>query len=244
MRIHVACVLSVGIAAGMLCHGDRSALRATQAPTGRAAVVDRFLADIGSPLVRYCAIRRLSAAARGGKMTATMTARTWLSPEEGFRYEVLDEGGSTLLRSRVLRGVLEAESDAKRRDQGSHGSLTEANYEFTTTDAMPDGHLRVGIRPKRKDTLLIDGTILLTAESADLVRIEGTLVKRPSFWTRRVQVVRNYGRIGGVRVPLMTSSIADVLFAGQSTFTMAYEYESINGQPIAASESLTAAARR
>jgi hypothetical protein len=138
-----------------------------------------------------------------------------------------------MLRSRVLRGVLEAEGDAKRRDAGSHGALTEANYEFTAADAASDGLLRVAIRPKRKDALLIDGSILLTAEGADLVRLEGMLVKRPSFWTRRVHVVRNYGRIGGVRVPMTTSSVADVLFAGQSTFTMAYEYESINGELLA-----------
>jgi hypothetical protein len=60
------------------------------------------------------------------------------------------------------------------------------------------------------------------------------LVKRPSFWTRRVQIVRDYGRIGGVRVPLATGSTADILFAGQSTFSMTYEYESINGVPVEA----------
>jgi hypothetical protein len=38
----------------------------------------------------------------------------------------------------------------------------------------------VEIRPRRKDTMLIEGSILLT-ETADLVRIEGLLVKRPSF---------------------------------------------------------------
>jgi hypothetical protein len=230
MRTHPACVLCVAVVAVLARQPATSALSAAQDPAARAAVVDRFLTDTQSPLVRYCAIRRLSVAARGGKMTATMTARTTLSPEEGFRYEILQEDGSSMLRSRVLRGVLDAEGDAKRRDQGSHGALTAANYEFTAADATPEGLLRVGIRPKRKDSLLIDGSILLTAESADLVRIEGTLVKRPSFWTRRVHVVRNYGRIGGVRVPLTTSSVADVLFAGQSTFTMAYEYESINGQ--------------
>jgi hypothetical protein len=39
--------------------------------------------------------------------------------------------------------------------------------------------------------------------------------------------------VTGVRVPLATGSTADVLFAGQSTFTMRYEYTSINGTSVA-----------
>jgi hypothetical protein len=80
----------------------------------------------------------------------------------------------------------------------------------------------------RKDSLLVEGSILLTSEAADLVRMEGLLVKRPSFWTRKVLIVRDYARIGGVRVPIAMGSTADILFAGQSTFSMSYEYESIN----------------
>ena len=35
-----------------------------------------------------------------------------------------------------------------------------------------------------------------------------------------------------MRVPIATGSTADVLFAGQSTFSMTYEYESINDVPV------------
>ena len=66
----------------------------------------------------------------------------------------------------------------------------------------------------------MEGSILLTNDAADLVRLEGLLVKRPSFWTRKVLIVRDYARINGVRVPVAMGSTADILFAGQSTFTM------------------------
>jgi hypothetical protein len=199
-----------------------------------ATTLDRFLADTGQTLVSYRALRRLSVVARGGKMAATLTARTALDPVNGFEYTVLDESGSGLLRTRVLHGVLEAERDAKRRQHGAHGALTAANYRFESGERTGDGLVRVAIHPVRKDALLVEGSILLTHEDADLVRMEGVLVKRPSFWTRRVQIVRDYGRIGGVRVPLATGSTADILFAGQSTFSMTYEYESINGVPVEA----------
>ena len=68
-----------------------------------------------------------------------------------------------------------------------------------------------------------------------MLQVEGTLVKRPSFWTRRVDVVRRYARVSGVRVPIEMRSTADVLIAGKSTFTMSYNYEMINGESIGTS---------
>jgi len=196
-----------------------------------ANVLGRFLAEYEQSLqslVSYRAVRRLSVVARGGKMTASLKARTSLDPVNGFQFEVLEESGSGMLRSRVLHGALEAERDAKRREKGAHGALTAANYRFGPGELTPDGMLRVAIHPLRKDSLLVEGSILLTSEAADLVRMEGLLVKRPSFWTRKVLIVRDYARIGGVRVPIAMGSTADILFAGQSTFSMSYEYESIN----------------
>ena len=197
-------------------------------------VLGRFLAEYEQSLqslVSYRAVRRLSVVARGGKMTATLKARTTLDPINGFQFEVLEENGSGMLRSRVLHGALEAERDAKRREKGAHGALTAANYTFGAGELTPDGMLRVAIHPVRKDSLLVEGSILLTNEAADLVRMEGLLVKRPSFWTRKVLIVRDYARIGGVRVPVAMGSTADILFAGPSSFSMSYEYESINDVP-------------
>jgi hypothetical protein len=64
------------------------------------------------------------------------------------------------------------------------------------------------------------------------VRVEGRLSKTPSFWTRRVEVVRHYRRIQGVRVAVAIESVESVLIAGRSTFKMTYNYETINGQSV------------
>jgi hypothetical protein len=223
----------------IVLHAAQTASRAAALPSTSvgattvvgASVLGRYLAEYEQSLqslVSYRAVRRLSVVARGGKMTASLKAQTSLDPVNGFQFEVLEESGSGMLRSRVLHGALEAERDAKRREKGAHGALTAANYSFDVGELTPDGLLRVAIHPVRKDSLLVEGSILLTNEAADLVRMEGLLVKRPSFWTRKVLIMRDYARIGGVRVPIAMGSTADILFAGQSTFSMSYEYESIN----------------
>jgi hypothetical protein len=63
--------------------------------------------------------------------------------------------------------------------------------------------------------------------------VEGRLSKNPSFWTTLVNVIRHYARIDGVRVPIATESTAKVKFAGVSYLDVQYEYETINGRPVA-----------
>jgi len=74
----------------------------------------------------------------------------------------------------------------------------------------------------------------VTTGDADLVRVQGRFVKNPSFWTTRVDVVRHYGRVAGVRVPVRMETTARIRFAGDSTMVMTYDYESVNGQVVSA----------
>jgi hypothetical protein len=199
----------------------------------RAALLERFLEPDHPPLVSYRAYRRLSASTRGGKMRASLEAWTSLDPQHGFTFEVVKEEGSGLIRGRVLRKALEAEQDAvDSAENRTQSALTPANYEFLDISPLEPGLVQIGVKPRRKHVMLIDGHLVLETDSADLVRVEGDLSKRPSFWTRDVHVVRQYERIAGVHVPVSMKSVARVLIVGQSTFEMTYEYAEINGQNV------------
>jgi hypothetical protein len=196
-------------------------------------LVDRFLSSTGPPLTSYRAFRTLEADARGGHTHARLTAWTTLDPVQGFQYSVVEESGSGIVRQKVLHAALEAEQNFRASGELDKGALTPLNYEFSPGRDAEDGLIRVDIHPKRHDTMLIEGSILLTQADGDLTRVEGFLIKRPSFWTREVQVVRKYERICGIRVPVSMQSVARVLIAGRSTFSMTYEYDSINGVAVA-----------
>jgi len=202
----------------------------------RTDAIQQFLTTSEARLTKYEAVRTLTAEARGGSMHARLTAMTSLDPERGFEYSVIDEEGSGVIRKHVLHAALEAEQRIVARREGERGALTVDNYDFdAAAGAVPDeaGDLvRIAMHPRRRDTMLVDGAIYLSAADGDLVRVEGLLVKRPSFWTRRVEVGRHYARVAGVRVPIRLQSKANVLVAGTSTFTMTYEYRSINGQRV------------
>jgi hypothetical protein len=197
------------------------------------ALLDRFLAPDDRPLVSYRAFRRLSASTRGGKMSASLDAWTSLDPQHGFTFEITKMEGSGLIQKRVLVKALEAEQDAvQSATNKSQSALTPANYEFLDMSPLDGRMVRVNVRPRRSHVMLINGHLVIESDSADLVRVEGELSKRPSFWTRRVHVVREYDRIGGVHVPVSMKSTADVLIVGSSSFSMDYKYAEINGKPI------------
>jgi hypothetical protein len=200
---------------------------------GSMSVLERFLAMGDGPVVEYRALRHLEADNPHFKASAWMDAWTEYDHAGGFRYQIVGEGGSGYIRNHVLRVALDGERKMWMSREPQKASFTRENYEFHDRGAAEgDGLTPVGVTPRRKDVLLIDGSIFVHTDDGDLRRIEGQLSKAPSIWTRRVEIIREYDRIGGVRVPISIESVAHVLIAGRSTFKMTYAYETINGQPV------------
>jgi hypothetical protein len=198
----------------------------------RSLLLDRLSSPDLRPPFQYRALRHLTATTRGGRMTAALDASTTL--ENGtFNYEVVSESGSSLIRHRVLLAALEAERESQTAEAREQAALTAANYEFLALSETPDRTVRLDIRPRRRNVMLVDGSLYFEEQSADLIRVEGELSKRPSFWTRRVRITREYQRIAGVNVVVTMRSNADVLLGGDSVFSMTYQYSVINGQTLA-----------
>jgi hypothetical protein len=195
-------------------------------------VLQRFLARADGPPVEYRALRHLEARNDHFGASGWIDAWTEFDRAHGFTFEVVGEGGSAYIRKRVLLAALEGEQRLWASSEPQRASLTPDNYSFHDGGSTPDGLEWLGVKPKRKDVLLVEGSIFIQPDDGELARIEGRLSKAPSFWTRRVEIVRQYQRIGGVRVPVAIESVAHVLIAGRSTFRMTYEYETINGQRV------------
>ncbi len=193
-----------------------------QQPLG-SSIIDRVVARSDPPPRQYRALRHLEAQSDKLGGSAWLDAWTDVLPDEGFHYVIVAEGGSGFVRGRVLRPWLDNE-----KKMWTAGDPERASYKGLTADGLA----WLGVKSRRKDLLLVDGSVYVNADDGELVRIEGRLSKTPSFWTRRVEVVRHYRRINGVHVPVAIESIANVLIAGRSTFKMTYEYETINGERV------------
>ena len=191
--------------------------------------MQRFLSRLDEPLTRYRGVRRLEARNERFNLHGWLEVWTELSPDGQFKYEILREGGSEYIRKKVLRSVLENEEKLFATQEASRSAVTPENYYLRGSEAAEPGLVKLLVEPKRRDVSLIEGAVFVTEQEADLVRVEGRLAKSPSFWTSRVDVVRRYRRLGGIRVPMRVDSVAQVRLAGRSTFSMTFDYEMVNG---------------
>jgi hypothetical protein len=178
----------------------------------------------------YRAVRRLEAENRGRR--GWLEAVTEYSIENGVTYQVTSEGGSSLVRSKVLRTVLEGEREIIAGGETARSSLALANYAFQPNGVDGDGLANILLSPKRKERVLVSGTMFLRPDDGDLVRLQGQLAKSPSFWIRNVEIVRSYERIGGVVVPVTLESTAHVRLLGPASLRMTYVYSEIDGRNV------------
>ena len=211
-------------------------------PTQFDPVLHRFLTRADEPLLSYRGTRRLEGRNERFNVSGWMEIATELTAG-GFHYRVIDEGGSDLIRKRVFRPMLENEEQVFASGDAARSSFTSINYELTPGDSVEPGLVKLFARPKRKDVTLIDGAVYITNTDADLVRVEGQLAKSPSFWTRRIEVVKQYARVAGLRVPVRIDSTAQIRLAGASTMTMTYDYEMINGINVTSSQAVAGLGR-
>jgi hypothetical protein len=215
------------LAAPVLLHAG-SELNDTATPP----VLRRFLSLDSARPPAYRALRRLDARNDGLDKTAWMDVWTEADGEGGFKYTVAAEGGSGYIRSKVFRASLEKEREMNASVDPGRAALTTDNYVFEDQGTALDGLSALAVTPRRKDVLLIDGSIFLNPSDGDLVRLEGRLAKAPSFWVQKVQIVRAYQRIAGARMPVATEAVANIRLAGRASFRMTYEYETVNGRAV------------
>ena len=207
---------------------NASTLHADQAAEVATSTTVPFTAE--PPLRSYTAIRRLESQNDRHRKAAWLVVRTELRTDGTFHWQVIEEGGSELIRTRVLREAMEKEAQVHADGRARRGGLTVENYTFSTPSPV-EGGLSVAIEPRKREDMLVRGTLLVSTEG-ELLRLEGDLVKRPSFWTKSVHLVRHYGRVAGERVPLRLDMVAQVRMVGTSRLSMTYRYLEINGRPV------------
>lgn len=108
-----------------------------QQPAPDSSLVQRFLTHQTTPVVRYRATRRLEAENKRFNVKGWMEVATELTPESGFTWTVIDEGGSGYIRNKVLRKTLEGEAQAVKNNDPAKAALTASNYTFAMTSPKP-----------------------------------------------------------------------------------------------------------
>jgi hypothetical protein len=197
--------------------------------TGFEQVVARF--NTTAPPA-YRAWRRLEAGSPDKGKSGWLEAWTELRPGHGLTIEIVREGGSEYVRNKILRGVLNSEQQLVAHGKPLRAAVDATNYSFKDAGLTDEGLQRISLIAARKSEGIVNGSLFLEPQGGYVARIEGRLVKSPSFWVRDVDVTWKFARVGGHVLPIEVSSSGRVRMYGRSMFRMTYDYVSVDGRRI------------
>jgi hypothetical protein len=220
----VGCGIVAGLTLTSLAAQPASNLDAPATTSALQSFLDRQ-----ASAKQYNAVRHLEASGSGQR--GWMHVQTDFTATSGMAYTVTREGGSGMIRGRILRSLLDEERQLIASGTTGAVAISPANYELTVEGADEHGLTIVSMRPLRKERSLIAGRMFLEADGS-LVRIVGRLAKNPSFWVSRVNVTREYRRINGIVMPVSLATTAQLRLFGSASMQMTYRYSLIDEKPV------------
>jgi hypothetical protein len=169
-------------------------------------------------LQRYSVRRTYSAENKGGKVYAVEEVRMNFAAPREKKFEVTSSRGSWVVRDLVFSRLRDTEAATARGQERADSSITPANYRFESLGVEEIGGRPcyvVRATPLHKSKYLFEGQVWVDAEDFAVARIEGHPAANPSFWTRRIEFVRSYGKVGEFWLPSSDATVADIRLDGR-----------------------------
>lgn len=178
----------------------------------RAANEGRFRPYI---VTRDYAMFRAETNAVESQVTADIT---FVSPD--VKTYIIEKSNGSGLGQKIVRRLLEGEA-ADAKDSRST-DISQENYDFRFIRAEDVDDQRcymLELIPKRKDKNLLRGDAWVDARTYLLRRVEGSVVKTPSWLLKDLRIVLLYGDVAGMWIQTASKATANVWIIGESTMT-------------------------
>ena len=224
---------------GQTIQGSEPLARTEPVPPQPAASGDQIFADLvkhnelrNAGLREYSAVRTYAVTDLNGKVHAKEIVRMEYTAPDKKTFEPVAEEGSAVVRSLVLKRLMESEMSAAAGKEHHDSSITPANYDFHVV-----GEEDLGIHhcfvvealPKRKDKYLFEGRIWIDSTEFAVVKIAGHPARKLSFWITRADFVRQYEKIGDFWLPARDETFVDVRLYGKKILSIDHHINSVNG---------------
>lgn len=153
---------------------------------------------------------------------------TYLAP--GTKdFTILSSTGSTLMLDKVLKKLLQAETEAASAEGQRRTALNGENYDFTMIgfeSTTPRRMYVLAVEPKTKSKFLFRGRVWVDAADFAVVRLEAEPARNPSFWTKNNQIEQLYHKVGDFWLPQRNHSTSSIRIGGRAELTI--DYQSLN----------------
>ncbi len=144
--------------------------------------------------------------------------RTYQAPRS-LVFAALHFAGDSFVKTNVITKLLQSEVDHVQKGEGAQTAITGENYKFSWkgSDTL-DGrtYYRYQVKPRQKRPGLFKGFILVDAATGRLRRAEGTMVKSPSLFVKKIEFLQDYGEYGPFSLPVHIHSVAKTRLVGRA----------------------------
>jgi hypothetical protein len=148
-----------------------------------------------------------------------------------LEFKAVRFSGDSFVKTNIIARLLQSEVEHVQKDDASLTALSPANYKFSFkgTGEIEGRAVQIyQVKPRKKRASLFKGRVYLDAHTGSLVRAEGSVVKSPSFFIKKIEFVQDYEDIAGFTFPVHIHSEASARIVGRAIVDI---YQS-NYQPV------------
>jgi hypothetical protein len=200
---------------------------AQQVPADLIQRVDEAELAREANLGGYTVTEHYSVFRNGGSQPAADTlVNTVYKKGQGKQYTVTSRSGSSLLQKYLIDRILKEEADVSKSENRGAILVTSTNYdmEFERPDSILGRNcLVLKLSPKRKSQYLVEGNAWVDAQNFHLVRVQGKLSAKPSFFAGIPTIRRDYHELQGFAVATSSHSESSSMLLGSTVVNIEYQ---------------------
>lgn len=144
--------------------------------------------------------------------------RTFLAPKS-LAYGALKFVGDSFVKTNIIVKLLQSEVDHVEKGEGGNTAITPDNYKFSYKGPQEINGQTVyefHVKPRQKRAGLFKGKIYIESTTGRILRAQGTLVKSPSVFVKKVDFVQDYEDVAGFSLPAHMHSISETRLFGKA----------------------------
>lgn len=144
--------------------------------------------------------------------------RSFLAPKS-LAYGSIKFVGDTFVKTNIIVKLLQSEVDHVEKGEGATTAITPDNYKFSYKGQQEINGQTVyefHVKPRKKRPGLFKGKVYLEPTTGHIVRAQGTLVKSPSVFVKKVEFVQDYEDVAGFSLPAHMHSISQTRLFGKA----------------------------
>jgi hypothetical protein len=169
--------------------------------------------------------------------------RSYTAPRE-LKFTPIQFTGDSFVKTNVINRLLQSEVDHAEKNEPAATALSAENYKFSYKGVEQIDGTAVHVyqlKPRHKVPGLFKGRIYVNAATGALRRAEGTLVKSPSWFVKKIEFVQEYADVGGFVLPVRVHSSANTRLVGKAVVDITFR--DYDARPLPGTEAEVSALR-